>query len=105
MIITVAYKTNYTSVLNAAQPICYIHSLVFEYLRGHQIHVVPLFSLQDNQKSFIEYYFFLGNVLLHHKHVGVVVFQTTTPTNVWFHQIPQKLEFSAISCNFSLDRI
>lgn len=54
MIITVAYKTNYTSVLNAAQPICYIHSLVFEYLRGHQIHVVPLFSLQDNQKSIIE---------------------------------------------------
>ena len=54
MIKTVAYKTNYTSVLNAAQPICYIHSLVFEYLRGHQIHVVPLFSLQDNQKSIIE---------------------------------------------------
>jgi len=66
MIIIVAYKTNYTSVLNAAQPICYIHSLVFEYLRGHQIHVVPLFSLQDNQKSIIESYFFLGDVLNAH---------------------------------------
>ena len=60
MIKIVAYKTNYTSVLNAAQPICYIHSLVFEYLRGHQIHVVPLFSLQDNQKSIIESYFYSG---------------------------------------------
>ena len=60
MIIIVAYKTNYTSVLNAAQPICYIHSLVFEYLRGHQIHVVPLFSLQDNQKFIIESYFYSG---------------------------------------------
>ena len=64
MIMIVAYKTNYTSVLNAAQPICYIHSLVFEYLRGHQIHVVPLFSLQDNQKSIIESYFFSWGMCL-----------------------------------------
>jgi hypothetical protein len=31
--------------------------------------------------------------------LGVVVFETTTPTNFCFHQIPQKLEFSAISYN------